>query len=156
MAVAGTIERYLIEHSVDYDLLTHPRTGSSHETAQAAHVNEDHIAKAVIVKDSSGYAMVVVPASQWVEMDHLRRELNRDFHLATENEIRRLFKDCDVGAVPPLGPAYGIETFTDESLNSLANVYFEAGDHEELIHTRGDDFQALLRGARHGYFSHAH
>lgn len=154
MAVAETIQRFLEQHSVEYDLVPHPHTGSSHETAEAAHVNEDHIAKAVVVKDTAGYAMVVVPASNWVDFEHLRKELNRDIHLVAEDELAKLFSDCEAGAVPPLGPAYGIETFLDQALTSLANVYFEAGNHEQLIHTAGDDFQTLLAGVRHGYYSH--
>jgi Ala-tRNA(Pro) deacylase len=154
MAIAETVQSFLAQHSVEYDLVSHPHTGSSHETAEAAHVNEDHIAKAVIVKDTDGYAMVVVPASNWVEVEHLRKELNRDFHLATEDELAKLFSDCEPGAAPPLGLAYGIETFLDEALTSLANIYFEAGDHEQLVHTAGDDFRTLLGGVRHGYYSH--
>ena len=42
-----------------------------------------------------------------------------------------------------------------EPLASLANVYFEAGDHEHLIHTSGANFIKLLSRARRGYFSHA-
>ena len=154
MAIAETVQRFLELQSVKYDLVPHPHTGSSHETAAAAHVSEDHIAKAVIVKDAAGYAMVVAPASNWVEVEHLRKELNRDFHLATEDELAKLFSDCEPGAVPPLGPAYGIETFLDQALTSLANVYFEAGDHEQLVHTTGEDFHNLLGGVRHGYYSH--
>ena len=154
MAVAQTVENYLAEHGVEYKLIPHSHTGSSHETAEAAHVNEDHIAKAVIAKDANGYAMVVIPAANWVDIEHLRKELNRDLHLATEEELAELFDDCETGAVPPLGPAYGIETFLDQSLNSLANVYFESGDHMNLIHTSGDDFRNLLGGVRHGYYSH--
>ena len=154
MAVAETIQRFLDQHSFEYNLVPHPHTGSSHETAETAHVSEDHIAKAVIVKDTANYAMVVVPASNWVEVEHLRKELNRDFHLATEAELAKLFIDCEAGAVPPLGPAYGVETFLDQALTSLANIYFEAGDHEQLVHMAGDDFRTLLGGVRHGYYSH--
>jgi Ala-tRNA(Pro) deacylase len=154
MAIAATVQRFLEENSVGYELVPHPHTGSSHETAEAAHVSEDHIAKAVMVRDAAGYAMVVVPASNWVDVEHLRKELNREVHLATEEDFVRLFSDCEAGAVPPLGPAYAIETFLDQALLSLANVYFEAGDHEHLVHTTGDDFQSLLAGVRHGYFSH--
>lgn len=154
MAIAETIKRFLAGRSVEYKLMPHPHTGSSHETAEAAHVREDHIAKAVIVKDAIGFAMVVVPASNWVDMDHLRKELNREVHLGTEDEIVNLFSDCEQGAIPPLGIAYGIETFLDDALNSLANVYFEAGDHQELVHVRGEDFKTLLSGVRHGYYSH--
>ena len=154
MAIAKILQRFLELQSVKYDLVPHPHTGSSHETAEAAHVSEDHIAKAVIVKDAAGYAMVVVPASHWVEVEHLRKELNRDLHLATEDELAKLFSDCETGAVPPLGLAYGIETFLDQALTSLANVYFEAGDHEQLVHTTGEDFRTLLGGVRHGIYSH--
>ena len=154
MAIAPTVEDFLSRQGVAYDLVPHPHSGSSHETAEAAHVSEDHIAKAVIVKDADGYAMVVIPASQWLEVEHLRKELNREFHLASEEQLAALFRDCEAGAVPPLGPAYGVETFLDQALTSLANVYFEAGDHEHLVHTSGDDFRSLLSGVRHGYFSH--
>ena len=152
MAVADTVQSFLKQHSIEYRLVPHPHTGSSHETAEAAHIPEDHIAKAVIVKDAAGYGMVVIPASSWADLDQLRTELDREFHLATEDEIAKLFTDCEPGAVPPLGSAYGLETYLDQALMSLANVYFEAGDHEELIHTTGVDFQTLLSGARHGYF----
>ena len=154
MALAETVRTFLAKRSIDYDLVPHPHTGSSHETAVAAHVSEDHIAKAVIVRDDTGYTMVVVPASNRVEIEHLRKELNRDFHLSTEDELAKLFNDCEAGAVPPLGLAYGVETFLDQALTSLANVYLEAGDHEQLIHTTGDDFRTLLGGVRHGYYSH--
>jgi Ala-tRNA(Pro) deacylase len=154
MAIAKTIKDYLASKTVDYQLETHPHSGSSHETALASHVCEDHIAKGVIVKDGSGYAMVVVPALNYVEMKHLRKELDRDLELVEEEEFARLFPDCEAGAVPPLGPAYQIETFLDEALTTLANVYLEAGDHEHLLHVSGNDFKTLLSGVRHGHFSH--
>ena len=153
MAIAETVKNYLVQKSVDYDLVAHPHSGSSHETAEASHVSEDHIAKAVIVKDASAYAMVIVPASNYVEMKHVRRELDRDLELVEEDEFARLFPDCEPGAVPPLGPAYQIETFLDEALTSLANVYLEAGDHEHLLHVSGENFKALLSGVRHGHYS---
>jgi Ala-tRNA(Pro) deacylase len=153
MAIAETVKNYLAQKSVDYDMVAHAHSGSSHETAEASHVSEDHIAKAVIVKDASGYAMVIVPASNYVEMKHVRRELDRDLELVEEDEFSQLFPDCEPGAVPPLGPAYQIETFLDEALTSLANVYLEAGDHEHLLHVSGENFKALLSGVRHGHYS---
>jgi len=154
MAIATTVKNFLEQTSVEYDLVTHPHTGSSHETAEASHVNEDHIAKAVIVKDETGYAMVVVPAINYVEMKLVRKDLDRELELVEEDEFARLFPDCEPGAVPPLGHAYDIETFLDEALTSLANVYFESGDHEHLVHTSGDGFKQLLSGVRHGHYSH--
>lgn len=153
MTIAATQQRYLVQHNVAYDLMLHPHTGSSHETAEAAHVSENHIAKAVVVKNEVGYALVVIPASHQLRLKHLRHELQRDFQLVPEDELARLFEDCEPGAVPPLGPAYGIETLLDNALTTLADVYFEAGDHEQLVHLSGEEFLSLLSGARRGYYS---
>jgi Ala-tRNA(Pro) deacylase len=154
MAIAKTLESYLLQHEVEYDLVPHPKTYSSRDTAKAAHVADDHIAKAVIVRDEQGYAMVVIPASHWLKLEALQQEADRDFVLAAESDATKLFPDCAEGAIPPLGSAYGLETFLDERLTSLANVYFEAGDHEDLVHVSGDAFHVLLKGVRHGHFSH--
>ena len=154
MAMADTITSYLLQHKVEYELVPHPKTYSSRDTAKAAHVADDHIAKAVIVRDEHGYAMVVIPASHWLKLEALQQEADREYVVAAESDATKLFPDCVPGAIPPLGPAYGLETFLDERLTTLANVYFEAGDHEDLVHVSGDAFHVLLKGVRHGHFSH--
>ncbi len=54
MTIAATQQRYLAQRKMEYDLVLHPHTVSSHETAEAAHISEDHVAKAVVVSDASG------------------------------------------------------------------------------------------------------
>ena len=154
MAIAEILNKFILQKSVDYELISHPHTGSSHETALASHVREDNIAKAVIVRDFSGYAMVVVPASNHVVLKHVCRELDRELELVDEDELAGLFADCETGAIPPIGLAYDIETFLDDKLTTLADVYFESGDHENLVHVSGDSFNHLLSGVRRGHFGH--
>ena len=154
MSLCKTVQNLLEQHHISMELVPHPRTYSAHDTAQAAHVREDHIAKAVIVTDTQGAVMVIIPGNHWLKLKALQQESGRDFQLADEKDIETLFSDCQPGAIPPLGPAYDIETYLDEQLTSLANVYFEAGDHEHLVHISGEDFNALLKGVRHGFFSH--
>jgi Ala-tRNA(Pro) deacylase len=152
MTIAARVESYLHEQGVSYELVPHRASGSTHESAVAAHVRDDHVAKAVIVRDARGDAMAVIPGDTWLQLDALNRETGRDFQLDEESDLGRLFPDCVEGAVPPLGPAYGVETFLDEGLATLANVYFEAGDHRHLVHVKGEDFLKLLPGVRHGLF----
>ncbi len=154
MAIAATVKAHLNQAGVDYQVVPHPRTYSSKDTAQAAHVWEDQIAKAVILKDQRGFVMAVIPGSKWVKLHALQQELDRDLEITPEEEIDTLFRDCEPGAIPPLGTAYGIETVLDEALTSLGKVYFEAGDHEHLIHIDGRAFLQLLGGVRRGHFSH--
>jgi Ala-tRNA(Pro) deacylase len=154
MSMAETIKSYMAAHHIDYALVPHPKTYNSRESAEATHIPEDHIAKAIIVKDTQGYAMVVIPGHHWLKLKALREEVKRKFELAEETEINKLFDDCQYGAIPPLGPAYKMETFVDEQLSILGSIFFEAGDHEHLVHIDGETFQTLLKDARRGYFSH--
>ena len=153
MAVATTMQDYLNRWGVEYDVVPHPHTGSSLETAEAAHISGDQLAKCVMTEDYKGYLMVVIPANHQVEFDQLDVELDRRLALATEEELADIFTDCEVGAIPPLGEAYGIDVALDDSLTECKDIYFEAGDHSELVHLRGEDFRDLMAGAEHGHFS---
>ena len=153
MSVAATMQDYLNRWGVEYDVVPHPHTSSSLETAQAAHVPGDQLAKCVMTEDYKGYLMVVIPANHQVEFEQLDVELDRRLALATEEELGEIFTDCEAGAIPPLGEAYGIDVALDDSLASCEDVYFEAGDHTELIHLRGEDFRDLMAGAERGHFS---
>ena len=154
MTMAATVRAYLEARSVAYDVIDHPVTGSSHEIAQAAHVDEAHIAKAVILQDGSGLVMVVVPGNAWVKLSRVKQELGREMVLADEKLAARYFPDCELGAIPPLGPAYGMETLMEESLSSLGFVCFETGDHRTLARLTGDNFLRLLSGVRRGHVCH--
>jgi Ala-tRNA(Pro) deacylase len=84
----------------------------------------------------------------------VRRQLNRKRGLAADSEISALFKDCEPGAIPPLGEAYSMDAILDESLIGSPDIYFQAGDHETLVHVTGDDFLRLMIGVPRGEISH--
>lgn len=153
MAVAATLREYLNRWGVEYEIIPHARTGSSLETAEAAHVPGDKLAKCVMTEDYRGYLMIVVPASHEVEFSRLDEQLDRRLALATEEELADIFADCELGAIPPLGEAYGVDVAVDCRLAECDDIYFEAGDHAELLHLRGEDFRDLMAGAEHGNYS---
>ncbi len=155
MAIASTVSNYLVAQGVEYDVLTHPHSATSGESAQAAHVPGSRLAKSVILEDEQGYLMVVLPSSRQVDLLELHRQLNRNLVLATESELGGLFSDCEIGALPPIGSAYGVETVVDDAIAEQPDIFFEAGDHEQLIHVSAETFQSLLgEHVQHGRFSH--
>jgi Ala-tRNA(Pro) deacylase len=156
MAIAKTVKWFLDSHNLSYEVIQHPHTSSSEETADAAYIWGDQLAKSVVLEDERGYVMAVLPASHRVDLKKLRRKMHRKLELATETELAEIFRDCEIGAVPPLGPAYGVPVVYDDRLGKLGTVYFEAGDHEDLVHVNAAGFRELLLGARPGRFSHPH
>jgi Ala-tRNA(Pro) deacylase len=156
MTISATVKEFLAAKQINYQLIDHPKTYTSSETAAAAHISDDHIAKGVLLNDDQGFLLVVVPADHWLDFDRLQDELGRELHLASEEDVETVFMDCDPGAVPPFGEAYGLESVLDEALSSLAKVYVEAGDHEQLVELTNEQFLSLMKGVRHGHFCRFH
>lgn len=153
MTIASTLHQYLKQQGTNFDILRHSHTGSSLETASAAHIAEDRLAKAVVVEDDRGYLMVVIPSRHRLHLGRLHKACGRLMGLATEEELRSLFPDCELGAIPPVGTAYGIETVVDDALSRQPDVYLEAGDHEALVHLSGEQFNMLMHDMPKGQYS---
>lgn len=151
--IARRLRWFLDQSGLPYEVIPHPHSRSSLETAREARVKPEKLVKPVLLEDERGYVMAVVPASSRIDLKALGQQTNRALELARESEIDTLFADCETGAMPPLGAPYRIPTVYEDSLSGLRDVYFEAGDHEDVVHMRAGDFLKLLDGALHGHFS---
>lgn len=147
MSIAHTLESFLSDRHLPYTLEYHPASTSSLGTAHSAHIDEESLAKTVVLQDDHGFLLAVLPASRRLELDRLRNELGRSLCLTREEEVGRLFPDCEVGAVPPVGAAYGLVTVLDASLENRDEVFFEGGDHETVVRMEGGAFLDLLENA---------
>lgn len=149
MDMATRLIEFLAQNGVQYQTLQHPHSATSMHTAHVANIPGDKLAKPVILEDQQGYIMAVIPATEQVKIREVNRLLHRNMGLATESELRPLFSDCELGAIPPVGQAYDMETIVDASLDKCNEVYFESGNHEQLIHMEGNAFQELMKNSTH-------
>ena len=156
MAIASKLKNYLQQHEVEYKVVTHPHSEYSMETAEMAHVHGDALAKGVLVKDGNGYLLVVLPADYHIELETLHKLLRKEVAMVDEATLEEVFSDCELGAVPPIGMAYGVKTMWDpkSSLGKQDEVFFEAGDHQSLVQMSGVQFHELMAPAERGEFSH--
>ena len=150
MSLAKTVNYALALTRVDYDILRHHHSATSMAAARSAHVEPSSLAKAVVLKDQIGPLLAVVPASEQLDLERLRQLLRRPaLDFIPEDQLDQLFYDCEKGAIPPLGPDYRVPTVIDRRLRDLSDVYFEAGDHEDLVHVDQTSFRTLMRGAEY-------
>jgi Ala-tRNA(Pro) deacylase len=63
-----------------------------------------------------------------------------------------LFPDCEIGAVPVFGEAYGVPAMIEETLDDSRDIYCEGGDHRSLVHLDGSDFRMLMSNAERAHF----
>lgn len=146
MVVAIRLRKCLDEHKVPYQVLRHHRCFTSSEIAQVLHVRGKDLAKVVIVKADGKQVMAVLPANFQVNLEAFARAAGaKKAELATEEEFRETFTDCEVGAMPPFGNLYGLPTWVDTTLTADDRIVFEAGTHEEAVKVAYADFARIVK-----------
>lgn len=155
MSVSHHLADYFDQVGVDYDLICHTLTESAFSSAQAAHVPTSNVVKAILLKDRSSHRFIIaaIPASNRLKIPWINTEFKLNLALAAESELVSLFPDCTPGAVPGFGQAYGIDVIWDDQLEHQPNLYFEAGNHEELIHISKQQFIELFHKLPHSVIS---
>ena len=142
------IIHYLDEHGIKYVSTRHSPAFTAAEVAMAAHVSSRSFAKTVIVKVDNVPAMLVLPANRRILIHDLREMLETEHvKLASESEIRALFPDCELGAMPPLGPLFGLKVHVTVGLTREREITFNAGTHTETITMAYADFEKLVQPA---------
>lgn len=139
-----SIQSYLREKGIKYEEHSHAQAFTAQELADAEHVSGYSVAKPVIVKGDNGFSMCVLAAPKHLDLARAAAALHeRQVRLATESEMAEIFSDCDVGAEPPIGAPYGLQTVVDQQLRGTKHIIIQAGTHTKSIKLRGEDFERV-------------
>jgi Ala-tRNA(Pro) deacylase len=139
------LKEFLDTNKVKYVSISHSSAYTAMEIAALAHVPGKDLAKTVMIKVNGHMGMVVLPATHMIKMDLLKKAVGNDnIRLATEQEFKDKFPDCEVGAMPPFGNLYNIEVFASSALKDDEEIVFNAGTHTELIKLSYKDFERLV------------
>jgi Ala-tRNA(Pro) deacylase len=65
--------------------------------------------------------------------------------LVREDEISRLFPDCEIGAMPPFGHLYGMPVYVDACFPRAPTIVFPAGNHHEVVRMPYAEYVRLVK-----------
>ncbi|MBW1676584.1 MAG: YbaK/EbsC family protein [Deltaproteobacteria bacterium] len=140
------LKEYLDSYHIKYVTISHSPVYTAQEIAASAHIPGKELAKTVMVKIDGRMAMAVLPASYKVDLDLLKKAAGASsVELASEEEFKDIFPDCEIGAMPPFGNLYGMDVFVASSLAEDGEIAFNAGSHSELIRLAYKDFERLAK-----------
>ena len=135
------VKDYLDENKIKYVTITHSIAYTAQEIAASAHIKGKGFAKTVLIKTDGKMIMAVLPASYKIDFDKLKEALGTsEIRLANEQEFKDRFPGCEVGAMPPFGNLYDIDTYVSASLVEDEEFAFNAGTHTELIRMQFNDY----------------
>ncbi len=146
MSIPAKIREYLDSHRIAYQFCTHSPAYTAQGLAHVQHVSGKELAKVVMVVVNGRMMMTVLPGSHRVEIERLEGLLGgQKSRLATEEEFKDLFPDCEVGAMPPFGNLYNLDVWADSELQKHQTITFNAGTHVETIRMNLEDFNRLVQ-----------
>ena len=147
----GALERlrgYLDGEHAPYAIQEHAKAYTTQEIAALEHVAGRRMAKVVMVLADADLFMLVLPATERVDIASLDRVLGRSgVRLAHEEEFAQAFPDCDAGAMPPFGNLYGVPVYVDRDLARDQSIVFQAGTHRHTMEMSWADFERLVEPA---------
>jgi Ala-tRNA(Pro) deacylase len=146
MPIPRDVRSFLKDHHIQYRSLYHPSTYTAQQLAHVEHIKGQKIAKSVLLKAGDEFVLAVLPAAYKVDFTEMKKVLGKnELRLGTETEMRQLFPDCEIGAIPPLGNLYGIKVFVDESLRANDEIVFSVGTHREALQLKYHDFEEAVK-----------
>ncbi len=140
------LKKFLDEEGVQYVTISHSTAYTAQGIARQIHLSGNTIAKTVMVKVDGKMAMAVLPGPYKIDVAHLKQVLRaKTVEIATEEEFKGAFPDCEIGAMPPFGNLYDMAVYVDEILTKEERIVFNAGSHRELIQLAYKDFRRLVK-----------
>lgn len=140
------LEDYLREHGVPFRITSHAPAFTAQEVAAKAHVQGREMAKPVMVMLDQELVMVVLPATERLNLGRLRQTTGaQEARLASESEFKHHFPECEPGAMPPFGNLYGLKVLVADSLAEDETIAFNAGNHTDLMILAYRDFERLVQ-----------
>lgn len=154
MTCLDRLEGYLCEQGVPFQMQSHYRAFTAQQVASSEHISGKMMVKVVMVLADGALVMLVLPASQQVDLGKVAAGLGaREVTLASERDFAPAFPDCELGAQPPFGNLYGLPVYVDPTLAEDDVIVFQAGTHTEAISMRYEDYDRLVQPVV-GDFSH--
>jgi Ala-tRNA(Pro) deacylase len=142
----SSLKEYLDKNGVKYVVISHSPAVTAQGIAALAHIPGKELAKTIVVKVDGELALAVLPASLHVNLAMLKDDIGaKKVQLASEDEFKNKFPECETGAMPPFGNLYGMKVFADENLARDKEIAFNACSHRELIRLAWEDFARLAR-----------
>jgi Ala-tRNA(Pro) deacylase len=140
------VMEFLDQAGVKFQTTEHAPVFSAQGLAAVEHEHGKYVAKPVIVKADDRYLMCVLPAPSKIDLGKLKGQLDaQSVQLADEQEIGKLFPDCELGAEPPFGNLYDLPTVIEKSLEADDHILFQGGAHGKAIRMAMADYRSLVK-----------
>ncbi len=136
---------YLKAQKVKAKVIKHAVAYTAQELAAQQHIPGKQVVKSVLIRTAKDtYVLAVLPAVYLIDFKKLKKVVkSSQAKLAAEKEIKKVAPDYEIGAMPPFGGLFGIDTYIEKTLSEDKEVVFNAGSHKQMLKMSYKDLEKL-------------
>lgn len=138
------LKNYLTKNKIKYTLHEHKKVYTAFNEAETQHLKAKVVAKTVLAKTDSGFALVIVPAQKYVDFNKVKKTLRaKKVGMAKESDITKVLK-TKIGLVHPFGNLFKLPVLLDNSLAKQKALIASAGSYTESVEIKTKDYIKLV------------
>lgn len=144
MSIPRNIAVFLDKTKFVFAQIEHDKAYTAKGLAAKINCSQDKLVKNIIVRMDGELAMVLLPASEKIDIQMLREEINiHNIKLLTEREMRKEFPEYDLGEVPPFASINKCKLYLSDHLLRSDTLYFNVGSYTDAISCKTRDYIKL-------------
>lgn len=133
----------LRSREIPHRFLRHPEVRTSEEASRVRGTPLEAGAKALVCHADDRTVLMVVPADARLDNRAVRQALGaRNVRMIDPDQVLSLV-GAPVGAVPPFGSLFGLQTYADQAVVERELIAFNAGARDASVTMRGPDYALL-------------
>jgi Ala-tRNA(Pro) deacylase len=154
MAIPQKIIKFLNKSKIKYQTIEHRTVYTAFDKAATLKVSPKIIGKTLVVKLDRLPALVLIPANKILDKQKLKKIAKvKSVDFIKETWMKKNLKGVKVGAVPPFGNLWQLQTFIDKTLLREQKIIFNSGDYNFSIKTSPANLKKLIPNLIVGDFS---
>lgn len=147
MSVPLSIESFLRQQNVAYDVSVVPLDDANKPRWHDQHLRDMSAAKSTILHDAQGSVQVIHAADSLLDLKAVNRHLGRDLKAINTIQASASVSVKSVKTTSTMPQIAGLVTLLDRNLSLRHELWLDAGNSEQLLHLSNEAFKQLLAKA---------
>ncbi len=145
MPIPAKITKFLESSKVKYEVLKHRTVYTAFDKSQTLRVKPSLIGKTLVLRLDNKPVIVLIPADKNLDKNLLKKTLKaKKIDFIKEAWMKKTFKGIKLGAIPPFGNLWKINTVVDKNLLFGPKVILNSGHYNFSIKINSSAFKKLV------------
>ncbi len=144
MSIPKSIESFLNEREIDFEIIEHEPERSLRRVAEKQSLPLNEVLRCVLLQGNSEKILAILPCDYLLDFEVLKRLTNQELSVVNPQLADTTFDKCDANNHPPLFKVFGCRGVIDESVFRQKQLYFQSGNARSLLKVSGSSIGSLF------------